>query len=68
VQCLDNTTCSGATPFCDTAAVPIQRANRCQQCLPPALTDAGLEGCDGGAGSMMCAPLPPVLTGQFVCR
>jgi hypothetical protein len=56
VQCLANGDCSGtaATPFCDTAAAPAARAHHCEECLPAA-GDAGIQGCDGGAGSMRCA-------------
>jgi hypothetical protein len=65
VQCLDNTSCSGLTPVCDTAAVGAN-AHRCVVCLPPAPgSDAGPQGCDGGPGQMMCAA---GVGGGFVCR
>jgi hypothetical protein len=67
VECVDNSTCSGATPICNTT-IPYAFGTyeTCVPCLPaPYGSDAGSQGCDGGT----CMPIggrgPP--TG-FVCQ
>ncbi|MGA7124065.1 MAG: hypothetical protein WBY94_28440, partial [Polyangiaceae bacterium] len=69
VECLANTDCSGDTPFCRTAGFgggPI--INRCEACLPAVGMDAGVRGCDGGAGSTRCGPPPGMPAAPFVCQ
>jgi hypothetical protein len=65
VQCVDNSTCSGAMPICDTISSfgPTSASyHRCIVCLPGG--DAGAEGCDGGPGTCYYN----FMRGGYVCR
>jgi hypothetical protein len=70
VQCLDNSTCSGLNPVCDTTASlgrggPNLTYHRCVVCLPPPFgSDAGTQGCDGGPGTCYYN----TMQGGYVCR
>jgi hypothetical protein len=71
VQCVDNSTCSGVNPVCDTMAIPFGRGatnasyHRCVVCLPPAPgSDASTQGCDGGPGTCYYN----FMQGGYVCR
>jgi hypothetical protein len=71
VECLDNSTCSGLSPICDTTPSTFGRGgynpnyHRCVVCLPPSLgSDAGTQGCDGGPGSCYYN----MMLGGYVCR
>ncbi|MBV9945849.1 MAG: hypothetical protein JOZ69_03275 [Myxococcales bacterium] len=63
VECVDDSTCSGATPLCNQANGGAM-AHRCVECLPAA-ADAGIQGCDGGSASNTCAAVGPT---AFTCR
>jgi hypothetical protein len=63
VQCVDDSTCSGARAVCDMRPVdPV--FHRCVACLPPPTPDAGSVGCDGGAGICFFNPMTMV----YACR
>jgi len=63
VQCVDDSTCSGTTPVCDTQSFGFfPPADTCVACLPASAADAGAEGCEAGHACVQQGP------GSYRCQ